>query len=170
MLDRLVRRELFVLDEDPRSPERGQYRFLQGVLREVAYGRLSRRERQARHLAAAEHLGATAAGELAGVVATHYLEAVRIATDEDREALRARALAALEGAAERARGIGAHASSARYLGDALELAADEDDRLRLLETRVEELAYTDDTAAGYADTDPNEYWWWWWWRKLRDRW
>ena len=65
-LDRLVRRELFVLDEDPRSPERGQHRFLQGVLREVAYGRLSRRERQLRHLGAAELLGANAADELAG--------------------------------------------------------------------------------------------------------
>ena len=89
VLDGLVRRELFAYDDDPMSPERGQHRFLQGVLREVAYGRLSRKERQARHLAAAGILGAEGADELAGVVATHYLEAVRFASDEDREALQA---------------------------------------------------------------------------------
>jgi class 3 adenylate cyclase len=142
-LDQLARRELLTLDEDPRSPERGQYRFLQGLLREVAYGRLSRKERQARHLAAAELFAATAAADLAGVTATHYLEAVRAASDEDRDALRARALAALEEAADRSRAIGAHASAARYLGDALELAADDHDALRLREARVAELATTD---------------------------
>ena len=139
VLDRLVRRELLALDEDPRSPERGQYRFLQGVLREVAYGRLSRRERQLRHLGAAELLGATTGDELAGVVASHYLEAVNNASDEDREALRARALAALESAASRAAAIGAHASAASYLASALELATAEDTAIRLREQRVAEL-------------------------------
>ena len=61
LLDGLVAREVLVLDDDPRSPERGQYRFIQGVLREVAYSRLSRRDRLARHLAAAEYFE-TAAG------------------------------------------------------------------------------------------------------------
>jgi class 3 adenylate cyclase len=139
VFDDLVRRELFAYDDDPRSPERGQHRFLQGVLREVAYARLSRRERQARHLAAAEALGKHAGDELAGVVATHFLEAVRVAADEDRESLRVRALDALEGAASRSRSIGAHASAARYLGDALELAEDEEARLRLREARLVEL-------------------------------
>ena len=36
----LVRRELFDLEIDPRSPERGQYRFVQSLIREVAYGTL----------------------------------------------------------------------------------------------------------------------------------
>ncbi len=49
----LVRRELLRLDVDPRSPERGQYVFVQGLIREVAYGTLARRDRRARHLAAA---------------------------------------------------------------------------------------------------------------------
>jgi hypothetical protein len=138
-LETLARRELFALDDDPRSPERGRYRFLQGVLREVAYGRLSRRERQARHLAAAELLASERGDELAGVVATHYLEAVHNASDEEREALRTRALAALEGAATRAAAIGAHASAASYLASALELAADDDEGLRLREARVGEL-------------------------------
>jgi class 3 adenylate cyclase len=150
-LDDLVRRELFTYDDDPRSPERGQHRFLQGVLREVAYSRLSRKERQARHLAAAGILGADGGDELAGVVATHYLEAVRFATDEDRDGLRAQASAALEGAAVRSRDIGAHASAATYLRQAAELAAAEGERLRLRDLRMTELLLTIDTAALIAE-------------------
>jgi class 3 adenylate cyclase len=145
-LDRLVERELFVLDDDPLSPERGQHRFLQGVLREVAYGRLSRRERLARHLAAAE---AFAAGgeEVAGVVATHYLEALRAAPEGDRADLRGRALAALTAAAERSHSIGAYPSAARYLSDAIELAANDDERLVLREARLRELYEANDADA-----------------------
>ena len=150
-LDGLVRRELFAYDDDPRSPERGQHRFLQGVLREVAYGRLSRKERQARHLAAAEVLGAEGGDELAGVVATHYLEAVRVASDGDRGALRAQATAALEGAATRSRAIGAYASAARYLGQAAELADDDEARLRLREARLDALYAAGDGAATIAE-------------------
>ena len=139
VIDDLVARELFAYDDDSRSPERGQHRFLQGVLREVAYGRLSKRERQVRHVSAAETYAATGGDELAGVVATHYLEAMRAAPEGERDALRARALGALEAAAVRAREIGAYASAARYLGDAVGLAADADDRLRLREARLREL-------------------------------
>jgi class 3 adenylate cyclase len=151
VLDGLVRRELFAYDDDPLSPERGQHRFLQGVLREVAYGRLSRKERQARHLAAAEVLGAEGGDELAGVVATHYVEAVRFASDDDREALQAQATAALEGAAARSRAIGAYASAARYLGEAADLAAGEGERLRLRDARLTDLARSGDTAATLAE-------------------
>ncbi len=45
----LVRRELFDLEIDPRSPERGQYRFVQSLIREVAYSTLAKRERRMRH-------------------------------------------------------------------------------------------------------------------------
>ena len=55
-LDRLVRRELLLRDDDPRSPERGQYRFLQAVVREVAYDSLAKKDRRAKHVAAARHL------------------------------------------------------------------------------------------------------------------
>ena len=147
-LDGLVERELLVLEDDPRSPERGQYRFLQGVLREVAYGRLSRRDRLQRHLAAAEALSASGGGELAGAVATHYLEAVRAEPDGGRDDLRGRALVALEAAATRAREIGAYAGAARYLADAVDLAADAGDRLRLREARLVEL----NASGAIADT------------------
>ena len=78
MLDELAAREVLVLDDGPVSPERGQYRFIQGVLREVAYGRLSRRDRLALHLAAADYFDGTGSDELAGVVASHYLSALRV--------------------------------------------------------------------------------------------
>ncbi len=144
-LDHLVERELLVLDDDPVSPERGQYRFLQGVFREVAYGRLARRERLARHLAAAE---AFAAGgdELAGVVATHYLEALRAAPENERGDLRTRALASLEAAAARSHAIGAYASAARYLADAVGLAEGVE-RLGLREARLRELYDANDIPA-----------------------
>ncbi len=148
-LDRLVERELLVLDDDPVSPERGQYRFLQGVFREVAYGRLGRRERLARHLAAAETFAA-GGEELAGVVATHYLEALRAAPDDQRADLQARALSSLEAAAGRARSIGAYASAARYLADAVELAEGAE-QLRLREARLRELYDANDVVATEAE-------------------
>ena len=44
LLGRLVRKEVFSLQADPRSPERGQYGFLQDLLKRVAYETLSKRE------------------------------------------------------------------------------------------------------------------------------
>ena len=38
----LVRRELLTIEADPRSPERGQYAFVQALIREVAYNTLAR--------------------------------------------------------------------------------------------------------------------------------
>ena len=45
-----------MLDSDPRSPERGQYGFVQALIQRVAYETLSRRDRKAKHLAAAAYL------------------------------------------------------------------------------------------------------------------
>jgi class 3 adenylate cyclase len=52
----LVRRELLALQTDPRSPERGQYAFVQALIREVAYNTLAKKDRKVRHLAAARIL------------------------------------------------------------------------------------------------------------------
>ena len=62
VLDGLVTKQVLARDDDPRSPERGQYLFLQALLRTVAYGTLSRRARKAGHVAAAR----TPGGDLAG--------------------------------------------------------------------------------------------------------
>ena len=137
----LIDRDVLLLDDDPLSPERGQFRFVQGVLREVAYGRLSKRDRLALHLAAARYFGEARGEELAGVVANHYMSALRSAPDDtDRAALTTQTRDALEAAAARSVAIGAHASAAGYLADAVSLAGDDDVRLRLLEARAETLA------------------------------
>jgi class 3 adenylate cyclase/tetratricopeptide (TPR) repeat protein len=73
----LVQREFLALETDPRSPEQGRYGFVQGLIAEVAYATLSRRDRSAKHLALARHLESLADEELAVLVAAHYVEAHR---------------------------------------------------------------------------------------------
>ncbi len=149
-LDSLVEREVMLFQDDATSPERGQYRFIQGVLRDVAYGRLSRRDRLALHLAAAGFFERVGSDELAGIVANHYQSALRGAPDDlDRAELVSRTIAALESAATRSRAIGAHASAAAHLADAVALAEDEPTRLRLLEARASALQ----AAGRYADAE-----------------
>ena len=69
---------------DPRSPERGQYSFLQDLLKRVAYERSRRQERKPRHLRPPRISGhAFGAGEqeIVEVIAAHYLDAYRAAPD-----------------------------------------------------------------------------------------
>ena len=92
----LVRRELLIHDLDPRSPERGQYAFVQALIREVAYNTLSKRDRKSRHLAAARYFETLDTEELAGGLAGHYLAAQRLASDPaEAGALAAQARVAL---------------------------------------------------------------------------
>ena len=50
LLPSLVRKEVLGVQSDPRSPEHGQYGFLQDLVRHVAYETLARSERKSRHL------------------------------------------------------------------------------------------------------------------------
>ena len=59
LLSSLVRKEVLSLQADPRSPERGQYGFLQDLVKRVAYETLSKKERKAKHLAAARFIDET---------------------------------------------------------------------------------------------------------------
>ena len=59
----------------PAVPERGQYAFVQALIREVAYNTLAKRDRKVRHLAAARFFEALGSDELAGALAGHYLAA-----------------------------------------------------------------------------------------------
>ena len=80
LLAGLVRKEVLALVSDPRSPERGQYGFLQALVQRVAYETLSRHDRKAKHLRAAEYLAEEAGidpDEIAEVIAAHYLDAFR---------------------------------------------------------------------------------------------
>ena len=68
------------------------------------------------------------------MVACHFMDALASAPgDADREQLSAQARTALEAAATRSTAIGAHASAAGYLADAVALAVDEAGRTRFLE-------------------------------------
>ena len=86
LLVALVRKEVLGVQADPRSPEHGQYGFLQDLVRHVAYETLSKQERRARHLAAAAHLSAAFAedeDEVVEVIASHYLAAYEAAPDAE---------------------------------------------------------------------------------------
>ena len=121
----LVRRELLILDADPRSPERGQYRFVQALIREVAYNTLARRDRKVRHLAAARFFESLGSDELAGGLAGHYLAAQQLAADDaEAAALAAQARIALRGAAERAAALGSHEQAVTFLEQALGVTTD----------------------------------------------
>jgi class 3 adenylate cyclase/tetratricopeptide (TPR) repeat protein len=128
LLASLVRKEVLGLQLDPRSPERGQYGFLQDLVRRVAYETLSRRDRKARHLAAAAHLERDWTGdelEVAEIVASHYVEVYRALPDDpDAPEIRAKAHSALVKAGERAASLAANGEAQRYFDDALGLTDD----------------------------------------------
>ncbi len=125
----LVRRELLTLQADPRSPERGQYAFVQALIREVAYGTLAKRDRKTRHLAAARYFEALGSDELAGALAGHYLAAHANAPGgPEADALAGQARIALRAAAERAAALGAHDQAVAFLEQALTVMTDPDER------------------------------------------
>ena len=129
----LARREILILDSDPRSPERGQYGFAQALLREVAYSTLARTDRRARHLAAARHFEASGDEQMAGVLATHYLDAYLASPDGDEGgALATQARIALRGAAERALALGSNDQAIAYLERALTITSEPADEAELL--------------------------------------
>ena len=133
-LARLVRREVLRLDVDPRSPERGQYAFVQGLLQEVAYGTLARSERRARHLAAVRYFEATGSEEIAAIVADHYLLAHRATpAGPEADALAAQARLALRAAGERAAALHSHVQALGFFERALEVTTDPIERAQLHE-------------------------------------
>jgi class 3 adenylate cyclase/tetratricopeptide (TPR) repeat protein len=126
ILTALVRKEVLSVQADPRSPERGQYSFLQDLLKRVAYETLAKAERKARHLAAAGHLvQAFGSGEqeIVEVIAAHYLDAYDAAPDADDAAeIKAKALEMLTRAGERAASLAANDEAQHYFERAAELA------------------------------------------------
>jgi class 3 adenylate cyclase/tetratricopeptide (TPR) repeat protein len=153
LLASLVRKEVLGVQADPRSPEHGQYGFLQDLVRHVAYETLSRRERRARHLAAAAHLRSAFADdedEVVEVVASHYLAAFEAVPDaDDAGEIRANAQGMLARAGEHAASLAAAAEARRYFEQAAGLTEDAADRAALL-ARAGEMAHraADLDAAG----------------------
>jgi tetratricopeptide (TPR) repeat protein len=137
LLASLLRKEVLAIQADPRSPERGQYAFLQDIVKRVAYETLSRKERKAKHLAAAEFLASLwGAGEdeIAEVVAAHYLDAHEAMPDApDADEIKEKARTMLVRAAERAASLGATVEAQRAFERAAELAVDPMVEAELLE-------------------------------------
>ena len=153
----LVRREVLVMQTDPRSPERGQYEFVQALVRTIAYETIGRRERKRRHKAAAEYLEALGGEELSEVIAAHYVDAYRLAPDDDdAEQLRDQAKRGLLRAVERARSLAATGEAERLMRAAIELTEDPAERAQLLE-EAGQLTLADgrpgDAIAQFAEAD-----------------
>jgi class 3 adenylate cyclase/tetratricopeptide (TPR) repeat protein len=137
LLEGLVRKEVLGVQADPRSPERGQYGFLQDLVRRVAYDTLAKRERKSRHLAAAAQLEQTfgpAEQEIVEVIASHYLAAFDAQPEADDAAeIKARARETLARAGERAASLAANEEAQRYFEQSAELADDPAEEAELLE-------------------------------------
>jgi len=132
-LTSLVRRELLRRQMDPRSPERGQYEFVQALIREVAYNTLSKKDRKKLHLAAARYFESMGGDEIAGALATHYLAAHANASEPaEQEALATQARIALKAAAARAESLGSFTQAASFLGQALAVTDDPVEQANLL--------------------------------------
>jgi class 3 adenylate cyclase/tetratricopeptide (TPR) repeat protein len=130
----LVRKELVTLESDPRSPERGQYVFVQALIREVAYNTLAKRDRKIRHLAAARFFESLDTDEVAGALAGHYLAAHANATEgPEADALAGQARIALRGAADRAIALGSHGQAVSLMRQALSVTTDPTETAELLE-------------------------------------
>ncbi len=124
-LERLVLRQLLIVEVDPRSPERGQFQFVQAVVREVAYASLAKADRRARHIAAARYLEGKGDDEAAGVLASHYLLAHQASRPgAEADALAAQARITLQAAAERAATLHSHRQAVGYLEQALTVTSD----------------------------------------------
>jgi class 3 adenylate cyclase/tetratricopeptide (TPR) repeat protein len=154
-VEELVRREVLSVSADPRSPERGSYRFTQEMLRQVAYDTLSRRDRKTRHLKVAAHLRAAFPGdgeEVTDVIARHYLEALNaIPEAPDTGQIREQAIAALIRAAERAGRTGAPALAAASFATAAQLTpADAGDGQETAAALWEHAAHAALTSADFA--------------------
>ena len=123
LLGSLVRKEVLSISIDPLLSDRGQYGFLQDLVKKVAYDTMSKHERKARHLGAAAYLrSAVDEDEIVEVVASHLLDAYRSAPDaEDAELIRVEALEMVRKASERAASLGASEEAQRYAERAIEL-------------------------------------------------
>jgi class 3 adenylate cyclase/tetratricopeptide (TPR) repeat protein len=145
LLSSLVRKEVLQVQADPRSPERGQYGFLQDLVKHVAYETLSKKERKTKHLAVAAYLESFSGfeeEEIVEVISSHYLEAYRAAPEaEDAPEIKAKAMGRLVAAGGHAASLAASEEAQRYYEEAAGLADDPSTRAEILE-RAGLMAFT----------------------------
>ncbi len=151
----LVRREILRVDTDPRSPERGQHGFTQALLREVAYGTLAKRDRRAKHLAAARYYEALGDEAVAGMLATHYVDAYLAAPDgAEGAAIAGQARIALRAAADRASALGSHDQAIAFLERARTVTPDPVEEAELIEriaVAADAVGHTTEAWSAFAD-------------------
>lgn len=129
----LVRREFFRLDTDPRSPERGQYGFVQGVIGDVARSMLSRRDLSAKHLEIARYYASLEDDDLIETVASHFASAYRAAPSGDDSALISESAREwLRRAGERALSLGSPVQALALFEEALAITTEVSARSQLL--------------------------------------
>ncbi len=136
ILTALVRKEVLSVVADPRSPERGQFGFLQDLVRTVAYDTLPKRERKTKHLAVAAYFEGARyqEEEMAEVLASHYLDAyTEVPEADDAPAIKEQARLMLVRAGERAASLAANEEALRHFEHALDLADEALDRAELSE-------------------------------------
>jgi class 3 adenylate cyclase/tetratricopeptide (TPR) repeat protein len=144
----LARRELVAAQTDPRSPDHGQYGFVQDMVRTIARDTLGRRERKRLHLAAADHLTLVGGDELAELIAAHRLDAYRLLPDDpDAAELRETARADILRAADRAASLAAPEEAYRLVTEAMDLVPDGPEQA-LLHERAGLLALKTGDVAG----------------------
>jgi class 3 adenylate cyclase/tetratricopeptide (TPR) repeat protein len=154
-LQSLSRRELIEPVRDSRAVERGQYRFLQGLIRDVALARLSRETRRSRHLAVAEHLESQEDPELAGIVAGHYVQALEASpVGESRDAIRDRAILSMAQAASRAADLKSHQQVISISESALEIADSDETRALFWEMVTNASGRLADTERAERNANP----------------
>lgn len=148
-LRHLARQELLRQETDLRSPERGQFQFVQGVIREVAYGRISKAERRDRHLKVAEYYQQQAPVEAAAVIASHYMNAFEARPDTE---VADKAREALTKAARRAAELGSHNQALSLVEQALQIPGTERQQAELWEfaAPLANAIFHHEEAIGYA--------------------
>jgi class 3 adenylate cyclase/tetratricopeptide (TPR) repeat protein len=145
----LTRKEVLGVQADPRSPEHGQYGFLQDLLRRVAYETLAKRDRKARHIAAAAHLeDAWGEQDVVEVVASHYLDAYEADPGaSDAVEIKDKARVALTRAGERAGSLGAAGEAQRFFTQSAGLSDDPHEQAELLDRAGEMASRVGDSEA-----------------------
>ncbi len=137
LLSSLVGKEVFSIQLDPRSPERGQFAFVQDLMRTVAYETLSRHDRRRKHLDAAEYLERAWGQdeeEIIEVVASHLLSAYLLDEGaDDAPRIRDRARGMLVRAGERAASLAAGEEAEGYFDKAAPLSDSVLERAELTE-------------------------------------
>jgi tetratricopeptide (TPR) repeat protein len=127
LLDGLVAKQFLVVDSEPRSQSRETFGFVHRQVQRVVLSTLSRRERKARHLAAAAYLSSQALDpDLRAILAGHLVAAYEAQpTAPDAPDIRARALRLTLDAAERAEGVGALNEAVALFDQAARIESDE---------------------------------------------